>query len=217
MKEYIQLKQPNPRIACTPGMCLVYAREVFGIPAKYPTALENWKSSTRKHTGQGFPAGVWVPVWFTISDNPAGHVAVRQPDGSIWSASDPNSAMPVHHDSLADIERYYGGKLTYIGWTEDIEDVEVVRSKNSKRNPSSTRVSKKVGVGPGHHSSTFMGSRRLKDVLRLQSEGGRATMAGQTETTFSASEVESSSEFVASKRLSDMINDSTDVEASVEN
>lgn len=121
-----QLITPNPEISCTPGLCLVYVRETFGIPAKYPTAVEGWAASSRKHADQAFPADVWVPLWFSVSDNPGGHVVLRQPDGSIWSASDPEATSPIHHGSLAELESYYGGRLTYLGWTEDIEDVVVV-------------------------------------------------------------------------------------------
>ena len=121
-----QLITPHPGIPCTPGMCLVYVRETYDIGPKYPSATEGWNASTYKHTDQNFPADAWVPVWFSLSDNPAGHVALRQPDGSIWSASDPTQTSPVHHTSLEDIEQYYGGRLTYLGWTEDIEGVRVI-------------------------------------------------------------------------------------------
>lgn len=121
-----QLITPNPRIECTPGMCLVYVRETFSIGPKHPSATTGWNASVRKHKDYHFPSDAWVPVWFSLSDNPNGHVALRQPDGSIWSASSPVSTMPVHHTSLEDIQSYYGGRLTYLGWTEDIEGVPVI-------------------------------------------------------------------------------------------
>lgn len=121
-----QLITPNPSIACKPGLCLVYVRETFSIGPKYPTAIAGWEASTTKHEDQKFPDDVWVPVWFSLSNDPAGHVALRQPDGGIWSSSHPTSTKPTLHKSLDDIESYYGGRLTYLGWTEDIEDVPVV-------------------------------------------------------------------------------------------
>jgi len=119
-----QLITPHPDINCTPGMCLVYVRETFGIQAKYPTATAGWKSSTHKHLNEDFPAKVWIP----LSDNPDGHVVLRQPDGSIWSASSPTAGRPVHHSSIEALKKYYNNRLHYLGWTEDIEGVKVVAS-----------------------------------------------------------------------------------------
>jgi hypothetical protein len=121
-----QLITPNPDIACMPGMCLAYVKDAFGVTPKYPTAIAGWEASKRKHSNKDFPSDVWVPVWFSLTNNPNGHVAIRQPDGSIWSASHPTRTTPVHHSSLADIERYYNGRLTYLGWTEDVEDTLVI-------------------------------------------------------------------------------------------
>lgn len=127
-----QLITPNPNIACTPGWCLVYVRETFGIGPKYPTAIAGWNGSSYKHQDQNFPAGVSVPIWFSLDDNPAGHVALLQPDGSVWSSSSPTSTIPVHHPSLASIINYYGGhRLNYLGWTEDIEGVQIMNGAES--------------------------------------------------------------------------------------
>lgn len=122
----VQLITPNPQIQCTPGMCLVYVRETFGIGPKHPSATIGWDASLRKHKDRRFPDNAWVPVWFSLSSDPNGHVALRQPDGSIWSSSSPTATSPVHHASLEAIQSYYGGRLTYLGWTEDIEDIPVV-------------------------------------------------------------------------------------------
>lgn len=122
----MQFITPNPAIPCQPGWCLEYVRETFGIGPKYPTAIDGWNASGYKHLDQNIPDGVWVPLWFSLSDNPAGHVVLRQPDGSIWSASSPTATTPVHHTSITDLMSYYGGRLTYLGWTEDVEGVPVV-------------------------------------------------------------------------------------------
>jgi len=121
-----QLITPNPNIDCTPGWCLVYVRETFGIAAKYPTATAGWEASKLQHTDQNFPENLWVPIWFSLSNNPAGHVALLAPDRSVWSASHPMRTSPVHHSSIQDTISYYGNRLTYLGWTEDIEDELVV-------------------------------------------------------------------------------------------
>jgi hypothetical protein len=121
-----QVTIPNPDIPCTPGWCLVYVRETFGIGPKHPTATAGWQASNSKHADRNFP-NAWVPVWFSLSDEPAGHVALRQPDGSIWSSSHPTRKRPIHHDSLEDILSYYGKRMTYLGWTEDLEGRPVVQ------------------------------------------------------------------------------------------
>lgn len=126
---YSQWIVPNPSISCNPGLCLVYVRETFNIGPKYPTARTGWESSMYKHENKRFPPDVWVPIWFLVSDNAAGHVALRQPDGTVWSASHPTDASPIHHESIEDLERYYSGRLHYLGWTEDIEGVQVVGRK----------------------------------------------------------------------------------------
>lgn len=121
-----QLIIPNPNINCSPGMCLEYVRKTFSLAAKFPSATAGWNASNYQHADRDFPEGIWLPLWFSLSDNPDGHVVLRQPDGSIWSASSPTAATPVHHDSIEDLQNYYNGRLQYLGWTEDIEDVLVV-------------------------------------------------------------------------------------------
>jgi hypothetical protein len=127
---YAQLITPNPDIACTPGYCLQYVRQTFGLPARYNSATEAWDASTSQHTGRDFPPGVWVPVWYGLDREPLGHVALLAPDGSAYSTSD-NSSTPHHHPDLADLEAYYAGwgwPLTYRGWTEDVAGYPVIAS-----------------------------------------------------------------------------------------
>ena len=140
-----QIITPNPDIPCTPGLCLVYVREAFGIGPKYPTATDGWSASPTQHVDQNFPVDMWVPLWFSLSDNPHGHVVLRQPDGSVWSSSSPTANKPVHHSSLDDLLSYYGGKLTYLGWTEDIEDVLVVDGATRQANGVTPVTAKLAG------------------------------------------------------------------------
>lgn len=125
---YTQVITPNPDVSCTPGYCLKYVQETFGIGPVYPTATAAFNASSSKHRDQDFPAGCWVPVWFSLQYEPAGHVALRAPDGSIYSSSHPTSTTPTHHASLAGLITYYAkaNPLTYLGWTEDVEGVLVV-------------------------------------------------------------------------------------------
>jgi hypothetical protein len=128
---FTQLITPDPATACTPGMCLQYVRQSYGLPARYGSATEAWNNSATKHRDMNFPAGVWVPLWFAIDTVPAGHVVHRAPDGTIWSSSDMTN-VPHHHPSIDDLIVYYAkwGKmrLTYLGWTEDVASFPVVSS-----------------------------------------------------------------------------------------
>jgi len=123
-----QLITPNPNIPCKPGWCLEYVRRTFGLPARYLTATEAWENSTTPHRDRNFPAGVAVPVYYGLAREPAGHIVLRMPDGSVYSTSD-NSTTPHHHPNIADLESYYAGwgwPLTYRGWSEDVANTPVV-------------------------------------------------------------------------------------------
>ena len=122
-----QLITPNPNIWCKPGYCLMYVRQTYGLDGLYPNATAGWNAAQRKHRDWNFPAGVWVPVWFSLATNPLGHVALLAPDGSVYSTSD-DSNVPHHHPNMSHLIRYYANSnpLTFLGWTEDIEGVAVV-------------------------------------------------------------------------------------------
>ena len=125
---FSQVITPNPHIPCKPGWCLEYVRSAYGLPAAYPTATAAWEASTSKHQDQDFPDDCWVPVWFSLANEPAGHVALRAPDGSVYSTSDLTS-IPHQHPNLADLMHYYayyGMSLTYLGWTEDVAGYPVI-------------------------------------------------------------------------------------------
>jgi len=123
-----QIITPNPDIPCKPGWCLEYVNNAFGVPAVYGSATAAWDASTTKHYARDFPAGVWLPVWYGLANEPLGHVVLRAPDGSVYSTSDLTN-VPHHHPSLDELESYYayyGMPLTYRGWTEDVEGTPVV-------------------------------------------------------------------------------------------
>lgn len=132
---YLQVIMPNPNVSCTPGWCLTYLDDCFDLEAhgkqkNYPSATAAWNTSKYQHRDRNFPSGCWVPVYFTLSDNPDGHVALLAPDGTVWSSSHPTSKWPVHHKSLDDLDAYYGrGRLGFLGWTEDLTDILVIRKE----------------------------------------------------------------------------------------
>lgn len=107
----------------------MYVRQTFGLDGVYPTATAAWEASQTKHSDRNFP-DAWVPVWYGLDNEPAGHVVLRAPNGNVYSTSDLGNTPHLHPD-LSDLERYYayyGMTLTYRGWTEDIETVSVFHS-----------------------------------------------------------------------------------------
>lgn len=125
---YAQTLPANPNIPCKPGWCLAYVNEVFGVPKRFGSATAAWEASATKHKDRNFPSNVWLPVWYGLANEPAGHVVLLAPDGSVFSTSDLGN-VPHHHPDLADLEAYYayyGMPLTYRGWTEDVEGTRVI-------------------------------------------------------------------------------------------
>lgn len=123
-----QTRMPNPFVWCQPGWCLAYVKDAFGTEAVYPSATAAWNASPTKHRDWDFPSGVAVPVWFHMPTEPLGHVALRMPDGSVYSTSDPINRAKHHPNMqhLLDYYAYYGMPLNYLGWTEDVEGQTVI-------------------------------------------------------------------------------------------
>jgi hypothetical protein len=51
------------------------------------------------------------------------------PDHSIYSSSSPTSHTPVHHPNLAAMQAYWHGTLGYLGWTETLEEVVIIKEE----------------------------------------------------------------------------------------
>lgn len=126
-----QLIVPTIELSEVAGMCLSYARRVFGRPVVEPTAWSGWNNAKYKHEDRNFPAGVAVPVWFDWTGDVGagrhryGHVAVRMPDGKIWSS--PLSGTGRNwFASVDDLTRAFGNGMSYVGWSEDISNGRVV-------------------------------------------------------------------------------------------
>lgn len=124
----IQTRTPNPNIPCKPGWCLAYVNEAFGVAKRYGSATAAWNASPTKHRDRNFPPGVWVPLWFSLANEPNGHVVLLAPDGAVYSTSHPTATTPTRHPDLADLFRAYSryNPLTYLGWTEDVEGTPVL-------------------------------------------------------------------------------------------
>lgn len=105
-------------------MCLSNSRKGYEIAARYETASIAWRN-TVQHTG-AIPAGLAVPVfwdWYGTLEGKYdnyGHVAVRLPDGRIWTDG-------RYYSSVDELNRLYlSGKGKYLGWGETLNGVRVV-------------------------------------------------------------------------------------------
>lgn len=121
-----QLVTPNVSINTIDfGMCLWWVQQTVGAVHAFNTALDEWNANLDNHAGS--PPSLWVPIFFTIKGNPAGHVCWSAPDGSVYSTSSSTSLTPVHHASIDALNQYYGGRLTYLGWSEIVSNIRIVK------------------------------------------------------------------------------------------
>jgi len=117
---YKQLKYPNIGTRTKDiGWCLWWVQEAFKTAHKFPRAIDEWNANTYNHAGLP-PKGVWAPGFAAMKGVPAGHVFIIAPDGSVYSTSSPHTLNPIHHKDFNAMNNYYGGRLTYLGWSEDI-------------------------------------------------------------------------------------------------
>lgn len=143
-----QVIAPNPNVPCTPGWCLKYVKDAFGVTAVYPTAIAAWIASQNKHQDRDFPASCWVAIWFSLAKDPRGHVALLAPDGSVYSSSSATATRPVHHASINALLSYYAAvnPLTYLGWTEDVEGTIVVKKGELVMNEEAAKGLYRMGL-----------------------------------------------------------------------
>lgn len=121
-----QVKPFNPAIAgTTKYMCLQNVRLGYSIPAYYQTAKKAW-NGTQQHPDRNFPQGCAVPVFWSLfltldgKYEDYGHIGVRLADGRIWT----DGRYYANVDTLN--SSYLGGKGTYLGWGESVNNVKVV-------------------------------------------------------------------------------------------
>lgn len=129
-----QLKDANMKIGYVGGWCLKYVQDAFGTDHPYPTALAEWNATSPNNHTDLPPAGVTVPVFFSLGNVPAGHVAISLNDGYIASSTQAGTHPgPYFHKNLDDLVAVYGkynGGATYLGWSEVVGTVRVVEPVN---------------------------------------------------------------------------------------
>ena len=102
------------------GMCEKFVRTAFGFSAKYSTATLAWQASKAAgpvHTNTyNAPAG--VPVFWGLTHEPAGHVAVSIGGGKAVSTSNKYGTPGICIIDIADYSKNAVGGTTYRGWAE---------------------------------------------------------------------------------------------------
>lgn len=115
-----QLLEPDLTVKGEIGFCLKYAREMFGIPAKYSNAITAWNNSDKK-SGHP-PKHLAVPCWFSWGKD--GHVVVQIPGRGYYSSPMNKGESKFIFSSITAVESFLGAK--YLGWSTDINGIKVV-------------------------------------------------------------------------------------------
>lgn len=126
-----QLRNPNLNQTDSPGWCLRFTRNSFGVGPKYASAWEAWQGSPFKHM-DALP-NVAVPVWFSWTGTIDG-ITKNWGDCAIWVPGRGVFGTPLRgggnsnrwFNSVEERARLIGGGAQYVGWTEDVNGVKVV-------------------------------------------------------------------------------------------
>lgn len=151
---YTQTTPINTGAQDNAGMCLRFAQKVFSTkPYGYDSAWTAWEHTAVKHYDRNFPA-VAAPVWFShmgTYGNPAtyknwGHVVAWIP-GSGFLSSPGQGFGQQWFGSIEEIERYF--RCTFVGWSEDINDLTVMAWAEDSSEPAPTPAVRTYTVVPG--------------------------------------------------------------------
>lgn len=112
----------HPTLPDTTGQCLHDVRTMYGIEVGSPTAIDAYKTAGGKnqHTWYDAPAG--VPVFWSGGSTGAGHIAISDGLGNVWSTD-------IRRDGRFDLvplaEIHNKWNLKYVGWTNTLNGVLV--------------------------------------------------------------------------------------------
>ena len=134
MAKYTQIRDANMTTGYEGGWCLKFVQDAFRTDHPYPTAMAAWNANYGKgnHPNELPPVGKTVPVYFSLGHVPAGHVAISLDDAMIASSTQAGfHSRPYFHRNLQDLINVYGqynGGCKYLGWSEFVGSVRVVKS-----------------------------------------------------------------------------------------
>lgn len=197
MGRYVQVIDANWRIPYTGGWCLQYVRQAYGQPARYPDASSAWNASKSKHYDYP-PAGITVPVYFSLGSTNQGHIAIRLDDlmvaSSTQSGTHPKGYLHPNIKNLIDMYAKYNNGCTYLGWTEDIAGTTVVRYEptitteditTTEAIPFTTETKDDPTLPLGEVKTTQEGGNGLRTIVTriTRSDGTEVSRAVISDTT----------------------------------
>ncbi len=103
------------------GYCLVWSRELAGIPAKYGSAASAWRAADRRHRRDKTPPRGAMCFW-TGGSRGYGHIAPSLGKGKIRSSDAGGAGRPATVP-LDWVEENWG--LVYEGWADNVNDIQI--------------------------------------------------------------------------------------------
>ena len=129
MGKWIQNRDANWRVTYTGGWCLAYVEDAFGTAHLYPNATNSWENAKGKHYDLP-PAGITVPVYFSLGNVPEGHIAISLDDlmvaSSTQSGTHPQGYIHKNIQDMINLYGKYNGGCTYLGWSEELAGTTIV-------------------------------------------------------------------------------------------
>lgn len=134
-------RELNLNVKSESGWCLWFTQEVFRVPHLYPSATSAWNATKFRHYDRNLPNAP-VPIWFELWGNYGtptkydnwGHVATWVPGKGILSS--PVTFRTTGQQWFGSIDELIramrGGR--YLGWSEDISGIRIVREATVKPN-----------------------------------------------------------------------------------
>lgn len=122
------------------GMCLRNVRMGYDIASKYDDAWTAW-TRTQQHKNRNYPAGVYVPIFFSYTTTIGGvrknygHIGVRYPDGRFWSDGNVHASVEAYEKNHAPV---------FVGWGESVNDVRVIQEVKGDDMTLSTEAVKTI-------------------------------------------------------------------------
>ena len=184
MGKWIQNKDANWRIPATGGWCLQYVRQAFGQPARYPDATAAWNANDfPRRTGQP-PAGITVPVYFSLGSTKQGHVAIRLDDlmvaSSTKAGTHPRGYLHPNIQDLIKMYAKYNKGCTYLGWKEGMGTTRFVTY-----HPTITTKDLKVDTTIAFKTETIKDPELAKGEVVTKQAGKNGVRTVVTRVTYS--------------------------------
>jgi lysozyme len=152
-----QLVTPNINVPGYSGGCLAYVDDGVNPPNRKPTAQASWDynvATNVAHPNEEPPNNVWVPVYYSIDNGPwagYGHVAWFYSNGTTTKIYDSEFACgnrTTPYSSGAELLRYMGWQMRYLGWSESLDGLRMVSNDGSPNPPTPGDGGKATSTGP---------------------------------------------------------------------